>query len=102
MKSVSSAYEMDTPASRPIYTQLSPCDCMCACVHRSVHSYILSLFPDAPTLELRASAKRFVSLQFLNPKTVGRTPWRGGSARRKFATYKGQHKQNKRRQTSIP
>jgi hypothetical protein len=35
----------------------------------------LSLSPVAPTLELRASVKRFVSLQFLNPKTVGRTPW---------------------------
>jgi hypothetical protein len=34
-----------------------------------------SLFPVAPTLEHRASVKRFVSLQFLNPKTVGRTPW---------------------------
>jgi hypothetical protein len=37
----------------------------------------LSLFPLAPTLEHRASVKRFVSLQFLNPKTVGRTPWTG-------------------------
>jgi hypothetical protein len=27
----------------------------------------LSLFPVAPTLEHRASVKRFVSLQFLNP-----------------------------------
>jgi hypothetical protein len=35
----------------------------------------LSLFPVAPTLEHRASVKRFVSLQFLNPKTVGRTAW---------------------------
>jgi hypothetical protein len=26
-------------------------------------------------LEHRASVKLFVSLQFLNPKTVGRTPW---------------------------
>jgi hypothetical protein len=37
----------------------------------------LSLFPVASTLEHRASVKRFVSLQFLNPKTVGRTPWTG-------------------------
>jgi hypothetical protein len=37
----------------------------------------LSLFPVAPTLEHRLSVKRFVSLQFLNPKTVGRTPWKG-------------------------
>jgi hypothetical protein len=35
----------------------------------------LSLSPVTPTLEHRASVKRFVSLQFLNPKTVGRTPW---------------------------
>jgi hypothetical protein len=32
-------------------------------------------FPVAPNLEHRASVKRFVSLRFLNPKTVGRTPW---------------------------
>jgi hypothetical protein len=37
----------------------------------------LSFFPFAPTLEHRASVKRLVSLQFLNPKTVGRTPWMG-------------------------
>jgi hypothetical protein len=37
----------------------------------------LSVSPVAPTLEHRASVKRFVSLQFLNPKTVGRTPWTG-------------------------
>jgi hypothetical protein len=30
-----------------------------------------------PTLEHRASLKRFVSLQFLNPKTVGSTPRTG-------------------------
>jgi hypothetical protein len=41
----------------------------------------LSFFPVVPTLEHRASAKRFVSLQFLNPTTVGRTPWM------KAATY---------------
>jgi hypothetical protein len=40
-------------------------------------SLSLSLSPVAPTLEYRASVKRFVSLQFLNPKTVGRTPWTG-------------------------
>jgi hypothetical protein len=37
----------------------------------------LFFFTVVPTLELRASVKRFVSLQFLNPKTVGRTPWTG-------------------------
>jgi hypothetical protein len=34
-----------------------------------------------------ASVKRFVSLQFLKPKTVDRAPWMGGSARRKASTY---------------
>jgi hypothetical protein len=34
-------------------------------------SLSLSLSPVAPNLEHRASVKRFVSLQFLNPKTVG-------------------------------
>jgi hypothetical protein len=45
---------------------------------RSV-SYIpkLFLFPVAPTLVYRAFVKRFVSLQFLNPKTVYRTLWTG-------------------------
>jgi hypothetical protein len=28
-------------------------------------------------LEHRASVKRFVALKFLNPETVGRTPWTG-------------------------
>jgi hypothetical protein len=40
-------------------------------------SLSLSLFPVAPTFEHRASVKCFVSLQFLNPKTVGWTPWTG-------------------------
>jgi hypothetical protein len=40
-------------------------------------TYIDSLVPVAPTLEHRASVKHFASLQFLNPKTVGRTPWTG-------------------------
>jgi hypothetical protein len=39
--------------------------------------YMGSLCPVAPTLEHSASAKRFVSLHFLNPKTVGRTAWTG-------------------------
>jgi hypothetical protein len=37
----------------------------------------LALFPVAPTLEYRASVNRSVSLQFLNPKTLGRTPRMG-------------------------
>jgi hypothetical protein len=41
-------------------------------------SLSLSVFiPVAPSLEHRASVERFVSLQFLNPKTVGKTPWPG-------------------------
>jgi hypothetical protein len=54
-------------------------------------SLSLSPSPFCPSccshLEHRASVKCFVSLQFLNPKTIGRTPWTGGSARRKAATY---------------
>jgi hypothetical protein len=53
----------------------------------------LSLFPVAPTLEHRESVKRFVSLQFLNPKTISRDH----PAARPFL-----HKENKRRQTSMP
>jgi hypothetical protein len=34
-----------------------------------------SLFPDGPTLEHRVSVKRFVSIQFLNLKTVDRPSW---------------------------
>jgi hypothetical protein len=40
-------------------------------------SLSLSHFPVAPTLEHMASVKHFVSLQFLNPKTDGRTLWTG-------------------------
>jgi hypothetical protein len=36
---------------------------------------LLSLSPSAPISEHRASVKGFVSLQFLNPKRIGRTPW---------------------------
>jgi hypothetical protein len=42
-----------------------------------VDNISLSLFPFASTLKHMASVKRFVSLQFLNPKTFGRTPWMG-------------------------
>jgi hypothetical protein len=31
-------------------------------------------FPVAPALENMASGKRFISPQFLNPRTVGKTP----------------------------
>jgi hypothetical protein len=52
-----------------------------------------------PTLEHRVSVKRYVSLQFLNHSTVGRTPWtRDQPVARPLSTQT----QNKRRQTSIP
>jgi hypothetical protein len=51
------------------------------------------LFP----LEHRASVKRFLSLQFLNPKTVDRTPWTGISP----SQGRYLHKQNKHKQTSM-
>jgi hypothetical protein len=50
-------------------------------------------------LEHRASVKTFVSLQFLNPRTAGRTPWTGDQPdARPLPTQK----QNKRRQISMP
>jgi hypothetical protein len=49
-------------------------------------------------LEHRASVKCFVSLQFLNLKTIGRTPWMGDQpAARLLPTQT----QNKRTQTSM-
>jgi hypothetical protein len=46
--------------------------------HAAINSWhYLSLFPVAPTLGHRASVKRFVSLQFFNSKTVGRSPRMG-------------------------
>jgi hypothetical protein len=62
---------------------------------RSIYS--LSLSP-SPTLDLRASVKRFVSLQFLNPKIVGRTPWMGDQP---VARPLPTQTQNKRSQTSM-
>jgi hypothetical protein len=50
-------------------------------------------------LEHRASVKRFVSLQFLNPKTVGRIPWTGDQP---IARPLAIQTQNKHRQTSMP
>jgi hypothetical protein len=43
----------------------------------SIWESALSLSPVAPSLEHMESVKPFVSLQFLYPKTVGRTPWAG-------------------------
>jgi hypothetical protein len=40
-----------------------------------VVSYVISLL--FLLFHFRASVKLFVSLQFLNPNTVGRTPWIG-------------------------
>jgi hypothetical protein len=60
-------------------------------------SISVSLFPVVPTLEHGASLKRFVSLQFLNPKTVGLLG-RGISPSQDRYIYK----QNKRTQTSMP
>jgi hypothetical protein len=47
----------------------------------------------------RASVKRFISFQFLNLKTVGRTPWTGGSTNR---NVRQRQMQNKQRQISMP
>jgi hypothetical protein len=56
-----------------------------------------NLFPVAPTLKHRASVKCFVSLQFLNPKTVGRAPWMEDQRIARMLRT-----QDKRRQTSMP
>jgi hypothetical protein len=62
-----------------------------------------SLFPISSTLEHRASVKRFASLQFLNPKTVGRTPWTGDQpVAGPLPTHGTTQTQNKRRQTCMP
>jgi hypothetical protein len=62
-------------------------------------SLSLSLFPLASTLEHRASLKHFVSLQFLNPKTIRRTPWTGDQP---SARPLPMQTQNKHRKTSMP
>jgi hypothetical protein len=66
-------------------------------VHPSL-SLSLSPFPVALTLEHRTSVKRFVSLQFLCPRTVGRTPWTGNQP---VAWPIPTQTQNKRTQTSM-
>jgi hypothetical protein len=51
-------------------------------------------------LEHTASVKRFVLLQFLSPKTVGRTPWTGDQpVARPLSTTQ---RQNTRGKTSMP
>jgi hypothetical protein len=58
-----------------------------------------SLFPVASTFECKAFVIRFVSLQFLNPKSVGRTPRTGDQP---VARLLLTQTQNKRRHTSMP
>jgi hypothetical protein len=65
-------------------------------------SLSLSLFPVAPTLEDRTNVKHFVSLHFLNPKTVGMTPWKGDQPVARLLPTQETETQNKRRQTSMP
>jgi hypothetical protein len=63
----------------------------------------LSLFSVALTLEHKASVKRFLSLQFPNPMTVGKTPLTGDQpVARPLPTHRTTQTQNKRRQTSMP
>jgi hypothetical protein len=64
-----------------------------------LEDFLFLSFPVAPTLEHWAPVKRFVSLQFLNPKTVGRTPWMGD---RPVARPLPIQTQNKHRKTSMP
>jgi hypothetical protein len=59
-------------------------------------SLSLSDFTVAPTSECRTPVKRFASLQFLNPGTVGRTLWTGDWPVAKAATYTEQHKHKHR------
>jgi hypothetical protein len=67
-------------------------------IYMTCLSLFLSLFPYAPTSKHRAYVKRFVSLQFFNPKTVCRIPWMGNQLiSRPLRTQT----QNKHRQTSM-
>jgi hypothetical protein len=60
-------------------------------------------FPVAPTLEQRASVKRFVSLYFINPMTVGRIPWTADQPVAMLPPTQDNTKtQNKLTQTSVP
>jgi hypothetical protein len=59
----------------------------------------VSLFPVAAILEHRTSVKRFVSLQFLNSKTIGRTPQMEDQP---VARPLPIQTRNKHRQTSMP
>jgi hypothetical protein len=71
------------------------------CLLRNFIWECLRLFPVAPTLEHRASMKRFVSLQLLNPETVGTIPWIGDQpVARPLPMYR--RTQTKNKSTDIP
>jgi hypothetical protein len=72
---------------------------LCRSMWRYRQSQPLSLFPLSPTLEHRASVKRFFPLQFLNPKTAGRTPWTGDQP---IARPLPTQTRNNRTHTSMP
>jgi hypothetical protein len=59
----------------------------------------LFLLPVAPTLEHGTSLKLFVSLQFLNPKRVGTTPWKGDQS---IASPLPTQTRNRGKYTSMP
>jgi hypothetical protein len=68
------------------------------CENSFLNYIVFSFFLVAPTFEHWASVKRFVLLQFLNHKTVGRTPWTGDQPiTRSLPTQT----QNRRRYTSM-
>jgi hypothetical protein len=67
-----------------------------------VWGFSRSLSPVVPTLEHRTAVKRFMSLQCLNPKTVGRSPWTGISSSRGRYLHSTTQTQNKRIQTPMP
>jgi hypothetical protein len=53
-------------------------------------TYLLLILHALTTLEQRAYVKCFVSLQFLIPKTIGRTPWTGNQSVANINTEKTQ------------
>jgi hypothetical protein len=65
----------------------------------SSFSLSLSLFPFPPNLEHRATVKRLISLQFLNPKRVCRTSWTGDQP---VARPLPKQTQNKHTKISMP
>jgi hypothetical protein len=76
---------------------------LCSQIPYSSIQNLSVVFPVVPTLEHKASVKCFVSLHFLNPKTVGRTPWtRHQPVARLLPTYRTTETQNKCRQRDMP